>query len=419
MVCGVNNYYDAILAKVISFFTPSHKTDFLPQLYQTLLAQTNPDWEWIILLNNGAVDPGFPDPRVKTVIYTNPTTKVGELKAEAVKHCSGEVVAELDHDDLLTIDCVEELVKCFKTTGADFVYSNFAEVDTDWKPLTWSDYWGWTFRDFEYEGHKILEAVSPEPYPSNLSRIWYAPNHIRAWKKTFYDTIGGYDPSMTISDDHDIICRTYLQGKMFHLDKCLYIYRVHGDNTWLKLQDEIQTTMWQNYDRYIYSMVEKWADTNGLPKIDLCGGHNKPEGYKSIDLHNGDITANLDDPWPLGDNSVGVVRAHDALEHLKDPIHAMNEAWRVLPHGGFLMILVPSTDGVGAWCDPTHISFWNKRSFRYYTEAGMRKFLEPKCQCRFQVMKLENVTMWDNVPYVQAHLIAIKDGPRFHGELLI
>jgi glycosyltransferase involved in cell wall biosynthesis len=404
---------------MVSFFTPSHKTTFLTELYQSLLTQTDPQWEWVILLNNGATNPQFIDPRVKVFTYENPTNKVGELKAEAVKHCTGDILAELDHDDLLTADCVRELTKCFKDTIADFVYSNFAEVDQDWKPLTWSEYWGWKFRDFNYQGHQILEAVSPEPYPSNLARIWYAPNHIRAWRKDFYSKLGGYDPSMMISDDHDIICRTYLRGKMVHLDRCLYIYRVHGDNTWLKLQQEIQTTMWQNYDRYIYPMVEKWATDNGVRKIDLCGGHSKPEGYESIDLRNADITADLNNDWPLEDNSVGVLRAHDAIEHLKDPIHTMNEAWRVLRHGGFMMIIVPSTDGAGAWCDPTHVSFWNKRSFRYYTEAGMRKYLEPACRCRFQVMKLENAVMWDNVPYVQAHLIALKDGPRFHGECLI
>jgi hypothetical protein len=54
---------------------------------------------------------------------------------------------------------------------------------------------------------------------------------------------------------------------------------------------------------------------------------------------------------------------------LPDKIFTMNELWRVLQAGGTAEIAVPTTDGSGAWQDPTHVSFWNRRSFLYY-EAG-------------------------------------------------
>ncbi len=37
----------------------------------------------------------------------------------------------------------------------------------------------------------------------------------------------------------------------------------------------------------------------------------------------------------------------------------MNEIWRICKPGATLDILVPSTDGRGAFQDPTHVSFWN------------------------------------------------------------
>jgi len=172
--------------------------------------------------------------------------------------------------------------------------------------------------------------------------------------------------------------------------------------------------MWQNYDKYIYPMVEKWADENKLLKIDLGGGLNKQQEYTSYDIKNGDITGDLNEAWKLDDNSVGVLRAHDCIEHLKDPIHTMNEAYRVLTPGGYFMILVPSSLGEGGYCDPTHVSHWVKRSFRYYTEQNMRAFIEPQCTCKFQVMKLKEITKWEGIPYVEAHLIAVKDN-RNHG----
>jgi hypothetical protein len=74
-------------------------------------------------------------------------------------------------------------------------------------------------------------------------------------------------------------------------------------------------------------------------------------------------------PWPWPESSVESVRAFDIIEHLPDKIHTMNELWRVLRPGGAVEIAVPTTDGPGAFQDPTHVSFWNRRSFLYY-EAG-------------------------------------------------
>lgn len=86
-------------------------------------------------------------------------------------------------------------------------------------------------------------------------------------------------------------------------------------------------------------------------------------------------------PWPFEDNTFDVVRAYDLIEHLQCPITTMNEIWRVLKPGGLADILVPSTDGRGAFQDPTHIhnpltgtrgSFWNQNSFMYYAMVPER-----------------------------------------------
>ena len=111
------------------------------------------------------------------------------------------------------------------------------------------------------------------------------------------------------------------------------------------------------HDKYVYQIAEKWCDENGLKKIDLCGGHSKPLGYLSVDMLNGDIIADLNERWPFEDGEVGLFRAHDALEHLKNPIHTMQEAYRCLTDNGWFLTMTPSTDGRGAFQDPTHVSF--------------------------------------------------------------
>ena len=98
-----------------------------------------------------------------------------------------------------------------------------------------------------------------------------------------------------------------------------------------------------------------------------CGGQVL-EGYIGVDIRPGvgQVTADLSKPWPFEDESVDEIRASHLVEHLPDALFTMSEAWRVLKRGGRFDIDVPSTNGMGAFQDPTHRSFWNVNSFLYY-----------------------------------------------------
>ena len=55
-----------------------------------------------------------------------------------------------------------------------------------------------------------------------------------------------------------------------HIDRCPYIYHVHPANTCHGDQNAfIQTEPLNIHDQYIYPLVERWCDLNGLRKIDL------------------------------------------------------------------------------------------------------------------------------------------------------
>lgn len=401
----------------ISIFTPSHNNKYLLELYSTIKDQ--PFDEWVIVANSGVIiqEEILKDERVKVFRAEHIASYVGALKKFAISKCTGDILVEIDHDDLVTPDCIEEVRKAFEDTKIGFVYSNTADFKNGFeKADRYNLAMGWEYRPFVYQGHKLEECLTPEPHPYTASLIWYAPNHVRAFRKSVYDQVGGHSDQMRVLDDQDLISRFYQVTEFKHIDKCLYLYRITGSNTWITYNEEIQNNVWRLHDLYFGGMVLTWAKREGLRCLDLGGGINKPKGYESVDLQKADVTADLNEHWPFEDNSVGVLRAHDILEHLKDPIHTMNEAYRVLKHGGVFDILVPSTEGEGAFCDPTHVSFWNKRSFRYYTEKNMRVYLEPKCQCKFQVIKVEKKTLWDEkMPYIEARLVAIKNG-RFHGQ---
>ena len=91
---------------------------------------------------------------------------------------------------------------------------------------------------------------------------------------------------------------------------------------------------------------------------------------------------------------------------------------------GWAFIEVPSTDGRGAFQDPTHVSFWNENSFTYYTEAGRAAYIRNK-DVRFQSYRVETLfhnedMKHQNIPVTIAWLVAIKnDDVRFPGKLYI
>jgi predicted SAM-dependent methyltransferase len=101
-------------------------------------------------------------------------------------------------------------------------------------------------------------------------------------------------------------------------------------------------------------------------KLNLgCSDRHLP-GWINVDrVAPADQIVDLAGPWPWPDDSIDEVIAADIFEHLPDKIHTLNELWRVLKIGGTAQVIVPSTDGRGAFQDPTHTSYWNLNSWKY------------------------------------------------------
>jgi len=399
----------------LTTYTPTHNPKHLARLADSIRRQTYPNFEWLIV-PNGPVTPGdihVDMPKARIVPYNGQTANVGEIKNFCCAQAAGDVLVEVDHDDEITPDCLEEAAKAFQEP-CDFVYSNFCEVQADGQPYLYDLAYGWQYRDWPWQGKTQKECVGWAPSPASFCKVWYAPNHVRAWRRSFYERIGGHNKTLRVLDDHDLSCRTYIHGEVKHIDRCLYVYHRHEGNTCLNTDDgtnqSIQEKTLEIHDEYIYPMVEKWCRKNGLLMVDICGGHSKPPGYLSVDLHDSDIVANLEEKWPFGNNTVGLFRAQDALEHMKNPIHTMKEIYRCLIPGGWLLSETPSTDGRGAFQDPTHISFWNSNSFWYYTRREQAAYIGTPV--RFQASRIANYypSPWHKdhqIVYVKAHLIKI------------
>ncbi|WP_230966579.1 class I SAM-dependent methyltransferase [Nostoc commune] len=147
--------------------------------------------------------------------------------------------------------------------------------------------------------------------------------------------------------------------------------------------------------------------------VDLGCGIHKAEGFIGVDvfaIDNVDVVADLNGHFPFPDNSIDLVKAHNIIEHLPDRIHTMNEIWRILKPNGIVDISVPSTDGRGAFQDPTHVSFWNVNSFMYYSNQHPAYFNLCKTygfKGEYNIIEIKDVRNLDQVQ-VYTLLRAIK-----------
>jgi SAM-dependent methyltransferase len=425
---------------VISIFTPTNNTTWLKDAWESLVDQPV-EFEWLIGINGNPDLDNIPkDPRVR-IISTGEWKGVGDAKKQLCQSAHGEILLELDHDDILAENALLEAEKAFEDPEVGFAYSDCAEwVDATGEPFTYGEAYGWESYPCEIRGRNLLATRSFHPTARSICQILYAPNHFRAWRKSVYDEVGGHDVTLNVADDFDLIARTYLKTKFRYIEKPLYGYRrrADGENTWLKNCDEIQRLCGQGKnleipaeaqpmllrDKYIHDLVARECDVKGLPKFDLGGGIFGAPGWKTLDISgNPDVFHDVfgSKKLPFEDNSIGAFRAFDFLEHGEDldAFWLMDEIYRCLVPGGWFLSYTPHALGIGATCDPSHRSKWDERRFLYWCHKGLRPFLEsayPPAKSRFQPVRLYKETrimgpspFSYEVPYVVADLVALKD----------
>jgi len=417
---------------MLSVFTPTHNPRFLSEAHLSL--QGGLFDEWVIVCNNGVNPRDLPqavleDPKV--VIIDAPGdigTNVGALKRYAVERCRGDILVEFDHDDLMVPTIFGKIREAFEDPEVVLAHSNWCEVNNStWTPRIYSADYGWRCRTYRHWGHNLLEMKAPRQCAHTASSMYYGPNHVRAFRRAAYDAVGGYNPDLPIADDLDLVCRLWMVGRFRHIDECGYVYRVHGNNTYLARNADIQIAAGAMREQYFRAMAESECKRDGELMLDVGGRFNCPPGYKSVDLQGpADYPyVNLDGVWPFEDNSVGIVRASDFLEHLPNKMNTLSEIYRILRPGGYLLSDTPSTTGPGGEAgqgadqDPTHMSRWNRNAFWYVTKREVAKYID-NTTVRFLPVALRNWFPSDYcrenfIPYVRADLVAIKGDRPSHG----
>ena len=148
-------------------------------------------------------------------------------------------------------------------------------------------------------------------------------------------------------------------------------------------------------------------------KLNLGSGYRKKTGFINIDNRPEtypDLLCNIEQGLPYEDGMVEEVQCTNFLEHLHQDkvIFAIEEIWRVLKNNGLFYSLTPSTEGIGAFMDFNHRSYWNLGSFLYFTDDAYRHLYGTKAKFQGEVQNVVIDHRVRNIIHVEAMMYAVK-----------
>ena len=203
------------LTPKISIITPTHNTPIqhLRTTLESVRDQLYGNWE-LCVCDDGSDDAVWEplrtyerkDTRIK---LTRMKENSGTAKAsnKALKLATGEFVALLDHDDVLTRDALHEFVRAINTEpDADVIYSDEDKITEDGR-----------CRDPFFKPDWSPELLRTIPYISHLTVI----------RKSLVENAGGFREEFRDTPDYDLQLRTTdLARKVVHIPRVLYHWRV-------------------------------------------------------------------------------------------------------------------------------------------------------------------------------------------------
>ena len=203
----------------ISIVVPLYNTDtdFFRELLYSVHCQTYSNWE--LCLADGSPKELT---KIKEMCEKDKRIKykfLGENKGisgntnEALELATGKYISLLDHDDMLSLDALYEVVKVInENKNVDFIYSDEDKFHFIDEP--------------RYAPH-----FKPDFAPDTLRSNNYIC-HYSVFKKELLDKIGGFNNKYDGAQDYDLILRMSENAKkIVHISKILYNWRVHKGST--------------------------------------------------------------------------------------------------------------------------------------------------------------------------------------------
>lgn len=253
--------FDNLEVPTFSVFTGCYKTEFerIARSYQGLVNQTYQNWEWVIVDDSPEdhndtwlilQELSKRDHRVKPHrIFPVSGGNIGEVKNRAASLSNGMWLVEMDHDDFLMPTLMQECVDAVNEyPDAGFIYTNVAEPYEDGQMRKYTNTIGgkehwyanpdntfvWAYgghRETTVDGVTYIEHVYPGINPKTIRFNIGMPNHARIWRRDVYNQIGKHNKHISVADDYELIVRTFLNTRMLHINKLLYLQYNNRNST--------------------------------------------------------------------------------------------------------------------------------------------------------------------------------------------
>jgi hypothetical protein len=277
---------------LVTVFTPAYETgDKIYRPFRSLKEQTYTNWEWIIVDDSDDDGKTFKmlcnvakkDHRIQVFKPWEHSGIIGKVKNWACSLGKGHILVELDHDDELTDYALDYVVKGFRQfPEAGFLYTDCAEIYENGTSHTYRKGWAFgygSYSDVEYKGKLYKSGSAGNLNAKAIRHIVSSPNHIRAWRKSFYESIGGHNKELHVGDDYEIMVRTFLKTRMIRVPELCYIQYISNTAQQTRNKDIHRhvRSMRGHYDRMIHERLLElgcedfvWDEESG------CSNYNIP-----------------------------------------------------------------------------------------------------------------------------------------------
>ena len=214
---------------------------------------------------------------------------------KCLEMATGEFIALLDHDDILTENALYEVVKVInRKSSVDYIYSDEDHLSEN--------------------GHRLNPYFKPNWSPELLRSIPYL-SHLTVFKKSIIDSVGGFNTKFSNTPDYDLQLKiTDKANSIMHIPKILYSWRSASTSAsnaknikkFEKLSEEnfkelqnfiskknigtVQHSFYQNIFRVRYNLLKKPLTSiiiltmNNTDFLKKCLSSIKKSSYKNLEI---------------------------------------------------------------------------------------------------------------------------------------
>ena len=281
---------------LVTVFTAAYKTgDNIHRPFHSLRDQTYTNWEWVIVDDSDDDGKTFKmlsgiakqDHRVQVFKPGEHSGVIGKVKNWACRLAKGDILVELDHDDELTDYALDHVMKGFaQFPDAGFLYTDCAEIYPDRTSHAYRDGWAFgygSYTDVEYHGRLYKSGSAGNINSKTIRHIASTPNHIRAWRRSFYESLGGHNETLHVADDYEIMVRTFLKTRIIRVPRLCYLQYIGNTAQQSRFRDILRhvRSIRDHYDRAIHErFLELGCDDFAWDEQKGCFDDHRPNPPK-------------------------------------------------------------------------------------------------------------------------------------------